>query len=125
MKLKNRMVETKQSFLKGASDKDIKNYITLAQQIEEENKSKDTSVTTSSSPTVENKDETLTTEETNSVAVEFNEQETPAMRQFNKKTTEYLKSINYNGSIENYIQEVSTKEISRINKCRKRYITRI
>ncbi len=105
--------------LKGASDKDIKNYITLAQQIEEENKSKDTSVTTSSSPTVENKDETLTTEETNSVAVEFNEQETPAMRQFNKKTTEYLKSINYNGSIENYIQEVSTKEISELTNVEK------
>ncbi len=41
------------------------------------------------------------------------------------KTTEYLKSINYNGSIENYIQEVSTKEISELTNVEKRYITRI
>ena len=97
--------------LKNATDKDIKNYILLAEQTKEND---NTSTTTSLKQEQKVETEQIPSDTEATDDVEVDETATPATRQFNKKTTEYLQSIKYEGDVESYIQEISGKELTEL-----------
>lgn len=97
--------------LKNATDKDIKNYILLAEQTKEND---NTSTTTSLKQEQKVETEQIPSDTEATDDIEIDETATPATRQFNKKTTEYLQSIKYEGDVESYIQEISGKELAEL-----------
>lgn len=97
--------------LKNATDKDIKNYILLAEQTKEND---NTSTTTSLKQEQKVETEQIPSDTEATDDVEIDETETPATRQFNKKTKEYLQSIKYEGDIKSYIDEIVVKELAEL-----------